>query len=279
MANIQTTASFEREKNLKAGGITLLISLVLLLCFIWIIIPTIQVVPKPAYAPIEVILDSHLPVPVVPVNDNSGDGSQASSSVGTAADNSAPPNNVPDKAAATPSTAPKTNPPALHGAGSNTSGNKNPAKENSPKAVFTGSKGTSTNNSDNNDDFNKYNDKLGGNGNGNGTSTGNGEGSGTHAGHGAGSGVSIGSGLKGRRIKMYPTFQDDFNENAKVIVDITVNKLGKVIGAEINPRGTTTSNATIRAIAKRKAYELTFNAGNEDEQTGSVNFSFKVNSN
>ncbi len=279
MANTQSTASFEREKNLKAAGITLLISLVLLLCFIWIIIPTIQVKPKPAYAPIEVILDSRMPEPVVPINDNSGDGSKSSSSVGTATDNSAPPNNVPDKPAATPSTAPKTNTAALHGAGSNTFGNKTPAKENSPKAIFTGAKGTSKDNSDNNDDFNKYSNQRGGNGNGNGTSPGSGEGSGTHAGHGAGSGVSIGSGLRGRRIKNHLTFEDEFNENAKVIVDITVNKAGKVIGAEINPRGTTTANATIRAIAKRKAYELTFNLGNEDEQTGSVNFTFKVNSN
>jgi len=279
MSNIQSTASFEREKNIKAAGITLLISLVLLLCFIWVIIPTIQVVPKPAYAPIEVILDSHLPVPEVPINDNSGIGSKASSSVGTATENSAPPNNVPNKPAATVSAAPKTNPTALHGGASNTSGNKTAAKENSPKAVFTGAKGTSNDNSDNNDDFNKYSNQMGGNGNGNGKNPGNGEGSGTRDGHGAGSGVSIGSGLKGRRIKNHLTFEDDFNENAKVIVDITVDKSGKVIGAEINPRGTTTSNATIRAIAKRKAYELTFNLGNEEEQTGSVNFTFKVNSN
>ena len=78
---------------------------------------------------------------------------------------------------------------------------------------------------------------------------------------------------------MKPSFQDEFNENAKVIVDVTVNKAGKVIDAEINPRGTTTSNSTILSIAKKKAYQLTFNLGNEDEQTGSVNFNFRVNSN
>ena len=279
MGNTQTTASFEREKNLKAAGITLLFSLLLLLCFIFIIIPTIKVIPKPAYAPIEVILDSRMPEPVVPVNDNSGTGAKASSSEGTDNSNSAAPNNHPELASATPSKAPETNPKANHGAGSNTSGNKTPAKENSPKAVFAGMKGTSTNNSDNNDDFNKSNNKTGGGGNGNSTNAGTGEGSGTRPGHGAGSGVSIGSGLKGRKIVMRPSFQDEFNENAKVVVDITVNKTGKVIGANINLSGTTTSNPTIKAIAIRKAYQLTFNGGTEDEQTGSVNFNFKVNSN
>ena len=278
MVNMQTTASFEREKNLKSAGITLLVMSLLLICFIFIIIPTIQAIPKPAYAPIEVILDNHLPETVVPVSDNSGDGVRSATSQGTSA-NSAPSNDHPELAAATPSNVPKTNPTASHGAASNTSGNKTPAVENSPKAIFSGAKGNSHDNSDNNDDFNKYSNQMGGGGNGSATATGTGEGSSAHAGNGNGSGVSIGSGLRGRKIVMKPSFQDDFNENAKVIVDITVNKSGKVIGAVINPRGTTTSNATIRGIALKKAYQLSFNLGNEDEQTGSVNFNFKVNSN
>ena len=278
MVNIQTTASFEREKNLKSAGITLMFMLLLLICFVIIIIPNIQATPKPAYAPIEVILESHLPETVVPVSNNSGDGLKSASSIGTTA-NSAPDNNHPELAAATPSTVPKTNPTASHGAASNTSGNKTPTVENSPKAIFSGAKGTSHDNSDNNDDFNKYSNQLGGNGNGSGNASGTGEGNGNHAGQGNGSGVSIGSGLRGRKIVMKPSFQDEFNENAKVIVDITVNKIGKVIGAVINPRGTTTSNVTIRRIAINKAKQLTFNLGNEDEQTGSVNFNFKVNSN
>jgi len=278
MVNTHTSASFEREKNLKAAGITLLFSLILLLCFIFIIIPTIQVIPKPAYAPIEVILESHLPETVVPVNKSSGDGAKSSSSLGKTA-NSALPNNVPDKASATPSTVPKTNPTALHGGASNTSGNKTPAVENSPKAVFSGAKGTTHDNSDNNDDFNKYSNQLGGNGNGNGNAAGTGEGNGNREGHGSGNGVSIGHGLKGRKILRTPLFQDEFNENAKVIVDVTVNKAGKVIDAEINPRGTTTSNYTILSIAKKKAFQLTFTLGNDEEQTGSVNFNFRVNSN
>lgn len=278
MVHTQTSTSFEREKNLKAAGITLTIAILLLLCFIWIIIPNTTAVPKPAYAPIQVMLDNHLPE-VVPITDPSGNGSVDASSQGTSTANTAPPNNRPELAAATPSAAPKTNPVARHGAGSNTSGNKTPAVENSPKAVFTGVKGTSKDNSDNNDNFNKSNSLTGGNGNGKGNQNGVGEGTGKKEGHGAGSGVGIGSGLQGRRIMRTPTFQEEFNENAKVIVNITVDKSGKVIAAEINPRGTTTSNTTIRNIARKKAFELTFNLGNEEEQTGSVNFNFRVNSN
>ena len=278
MVHTQTSTSFEREKNLKAAGITLAISVLLLFCFIMIIIPNIQVVPKPAYAPIEVMLENH-PPEVVPVTEPSGKGSSESSSQGTSTTNSAPPNNHPEIAAATPSAAPKTNPVARHGGASNTSGNKTPAVENSPKAVFIGVKGTSKDNSDNNDDFNKSNSLTGGNGNGTGNQNGVGEGTGKHEGHGSGSGVGIGSGLHGRRIMKTPSFQEEFNENAKVIVNITVDKNGKVIAAEINPRGTTTANATIRNIARKKAFELTFNLGNEEEQTGSVNFNFRVNSN
>jgi hypothetical protein len=90
------------------------------------------------------------------------------------------------------------------------------------------------------------------------------------------SGVSIRSGLNGRRFAKLPSFEDDFNEPAKVAVDITVDKTGNVIGATVNPRGTTTTNANIRAIALRKARGLKMTAGNDDEQIGTIVFNFKL---
>jgi hypothetical protein len=90
------------------------------------------------------------------------------------------------------------------------------------------------------------------------------------------SGVRIRSGLTGRDITRFPSFEDDFNENAKVAVDIRVNKSGNVISAVVNPRGTTTTNGTIRSIATRKAMQLKLNAGDEDEQTGTILFDFKL---
>ncbi len=90
------------------------------------------------------------------------------------------------------------------------------------------------------------------------------------------SGVSIRSGLNGRRFAKLPSFEDDFNEPAKVAVDIVVDKNGIVTSATVNPRGTTTTNTSIRSIALRKAHELKLNAGSEDVQTGTIVFNFKL---
>jgi outer membrane biosynthesis protein TonB len=90
------------------------------------------------------------------------------------------------------------------------------------------------------------------------------------------SGVRIRSGLSGRRVTRYPSFEDDFNENAKVAVDIKVDKSGNVVSATVNPRGTTTTNGNIRSIATRKALQLKLNAGDEDDQSGTILFDFKL---
>lgn len=89
-------------------------------------------------------------------------------------------------------------------------------------------------------------------------------------------GVTIKNGLDGRKITKLPSFEDDFNENAKVAVDITVSKTGAVISASINPKGTTTTNQRIKNIAIQKAKTLTLDAGEVDEQTGTLVFNFKL---
>lgn len=90
------------------------------------------------------------------------------------------------------------------------------------------------------------------------------------------SGVSIRNGLDGRRFTRLPSFEDDFNEPAKVAVDIVVDMNGNVTNASINPRGTTTTNANIRGIAIRKARQLKLNTGKDDEQSGTIVFDFKL---
>ncbi len=147
-----------------------------------------------------------------------------------------------------------------------------------PKAVYKG--GASQNNSGGNggDSYNNVRNQgiVGGKGdqgkpNGNPASdsyTGNG-------GTGKG-GVSIRRGLSGRRFTRLPSFTDDFNENAKVAVDITVDAAGNVTNAVRNPRGTTTTNQSIIGIALAKAKQLKLNKGNTDEQTGTIVFDFKL---
>lgn len=89
------------------------------------------------------------------------------------------------------------------------------------------------------------------------------------------SGVSISRGLQGRRLTSLPSFQDDFNENAKVAVDIKVDPSGKVISAVYQQRGSTTSNNNMKVIAIRKALQIKFNSSSE-ESLGTLIFNFRV---
>jgi hypothetical protein len=144
-----------------------------------------------------------------------------------------------------------------------------------PKAVYKGGTGTGGNDQD---AFNKsQNEGVAGgqgdqgkpNGDPNSKSyTGNGG-----TGH---SGAAIVRGLQGRSFTL-PSFQGDFNENAKVAVDLKVDRNGHVVGASYQPRGSTVSDGSSFADrAIELAHELKFNTGNVDEQTGTIVFSFKV---
>ncbi|HEX6915876.1 MAG TPA: hypothetical protein VF145_11580 [Chitinophagaceae bacterium] len=98
----------------------------------------------------------------------------------------------------------------------------------------------------------------------------------SYTGNGRGNGgIRIKSGLDGRRITGSYRFEDEFNQNAVVAVDVVVDESGRVIGATVNPRGTTTTNSNIKSIALRKARELKFTAGSE-EQRGTLMFDFKL---
>lgn len=144
-----------------------------------------------------------------------------------------------------------------------------------PKAVFHGVNGTGTGGNAA-DDF-----KPGGNqgiagGRGDQGAPGGDPNSTNYTGGGHGnSGVAISRGLAGRHITGTPSFTDDFNENAKVAVDVHVDANGNVTDAEYSPRGSTTSAANMKAIALRKAKQVKFNAGS-DESVGTLIFDFKV---
>src|SRR5450432_2552252 len=144
-----------------------------------------------------------------------------------------------------------------------------------PKAVFHGVNGTGTGGNDA-DDY-----KPGGNqgiagGHGDQGAPGGNPNSNNYVGGGRGnSGVTISRGLQGRHITGFPSFTDDFNENAKVAVDIHVDASGNVVEADYQPRGSTTSDASMKAIAIRKAKMVKFN-GSGDESVGTLIFNFKV---
>ncbi|HEY4289721.1 MAG TPA: hypothetical protein VGN00_21620 [Puia sp.] len=144
-----------------------------------------------------------------------------------------------------------------------------------PKAVFHGVNGTGTG-GNGADDY-----KPGGNqgiagGHGDQGAPGGDPNSTNYTGGGHGnSGVAISRGLSGRHITGTPSFTDDFNENAKVAVDVHVDANGNVTDADYQPRGSTTSAGNMKAIAIAKAKKVKFNSGSE-ESVGTLIFNFKV---
>ena len=143
-----------------------------------------------------------------------------------------------------------------------------------PKAVFHGVNGTG-NGGNAADDF-----KPGGNqgiagGKGDQGAPGGDPNSNNYTGGGHGNGVSISRGLEGRRVLRAPSFTGDFNENAKVAIDVHVDENGNVTSAEYNLRGSTTSASNYVSEAKEKAHLVKFNSGS-GESVGTIIFNFRV---
>ena len=72
-----------------------------------------------------------------------------------------------------------------------------------------------------------------------------------------------------------PSFTDDFNENAHVAMDIHVDGSGNVTDAQYQPKGSTTSDPNMKAIAARKVKQIKFNATGQ-ESSGTIVFNFLV---
>ncbi len=294
MQSSYTQQEFEKQKNLKALGITIAICMLLFLLMFLISWTLPQTPPPPMDEGIEVNLGnsdqgSGTIAPQVPGEMSNRDETNIQSPRTAAARNE--PEVSKEVADNTENDAPviRTSPkpekkpvPAAELPKSNKNSNQPVVavtpKPASPKAVYKG--GTTPNNSGGNggDSYNGVRNQgiAGGTGdqgkpNGNPASdsyTGNG---------GTGkSGVTIRSGLNGRHFTRLPSFTDEFNQNAKVAVDITVNSSGTVIQALVNPRGTTTTDQNIRSIAVTKARQLKLNSGTADEQTGTIVFDFKL---
>lgn len=292
------SAHFEREKNIKASAYTGMVCVLLFLLFFFLQWTLPQIPPPDFGEGIEVNLgnsetglgdvppqipgDPSLTEEVKTAPPKSAPDATAQPKINTDeyADGDAPSvNNTKTK----PVTKPVVNPPAVvkkTAPAAVTNPTPAPPK---PKAVFKG--GSSTTSSGNRaDSYNGVRDQgiaggKGDQGNPNGNPNSDsykGNAASGNGGGGGNSGVSIRSGLDGRRITRLPSFEDDFNENAKVAVDITVDKAGNVTLAVVNQRGTTTTNQNIRNIALRKARSLKLNAGNSEEQTGTLVFNFKL---
>lgn len=114
---------------------------------------------------------------------------------------------------------------------------------------------------------------------------------------GAGEGISGGIGDQGRvggspngntytgnprnfgvKVLQIPSqsFEDDFDENAKVAMDVEVNANGKVVSATYQAKGSTTSRSDYIEKARRYAFQLKSLGSSEAGQKGTVVFNFKV---
>jgi hypothetical protein len=72
------------------------------------------------------------------------------------------------------------------------------------------------------------------------------------------------------------SFEDDFNQNAKIAVEVVVNEAGKVTSAAVTARGSTgTATQSMKNTALRLARELKFGSS-DGGQKGVVVFDFKV---
>lgn len=279
--------SFTSQKNLRAGGYTLsvLTALFILLFFLQFSLP--QIPPIPQELGIEVNLGNSETgegeeVPMAPGDYAATDTEQATPPPSTESNQEETTSDLDDPDGETIATGTKKQPTTIT---KEAVVNKNKTPNNStatpavpqPKAVFSKPGGTGTGGNQS-DSYNETRNQgiAGGKGD-QGKPNGN-PNSDSYTGNAASgnSGVSIKSGLDGRRITKLPSFEDDFNENARVAIDITVDKNGNVINAVVNPRGTTTTNANIRNIAIRKAKTLKLNPSAAEEQTGTLMFNFRL---
>ncbi|MBN1339071.1 MAG: TonB family protein [Bacteroidales bacterium] len=93
---------------------------------------------------------------------------------------------------------------------------------------------------------------------------------------GQGDGLSFN--LTGRSPKYLPKPSNAFNENGTVVVQITVDKYGKVTRSVAIDKGSNTTSATLRKLAVEAAGKAIFNANPDapEEQKGTITYHFIV---
>ncbi len=84
--------------------------------------------------------------------------------------------------------------------------------------------------------------------------------------------------LQGRNSLSIPKPQYRLQEEGKVVVEITVDKNGKVVNARPGMQGSTTSNSTLFEAAKKAALKAKFNADNDAPayQKGLITYHFQL---
>lgn len=96
---------------------------------------------------------------------------------------------------------------------------------------------------------------------------------------GSGSGNGISFNLSGRSMKNKPKINDNSQEEGTVVVDIIVDRYGKVVRANPGARGSNTTSSILYKKAREAALETKFNANPDiaEEQKGTMTFVFILN--
>jgi outer membrane biosynthesis protein TonB len=117
----------------------------------------------------------------------------------------------------------------------------------------------------------------GGSGGGNGKGTGTGDGDGTGPGSGNGSGDGVGYSLGNRKALVRPDPTNNCNEAGKIVVEVTVDKDGKVISAE---RKKGVSGASVSSCLMAEAKKAALNTkwspspSGAEKQAGTIIYNF-----
>jgi hypothetical protein len=86
----------------------------------------------------------------------------------------------------------------------------------------------------------------------------------------------VGGGLGSRGVKYEPTISDNSQKTGKVVVNVCVDKTGKVISAEYSQRGSTTTDSDLRGLAERSALKFVFTESAIEKQCGTITIEFKI---
>lgn len=166
-----------------------------------------------------------------------------------------------------------------------TNKNEKPAEKKEPEprkpnkaAMYPGSSKNNSKSSGSEGETNKTGDQGDENGSRNSKYHGPGGGSGdtpNEKGNG-GKGNGPSYSLAGRKPKSLPVPKSSFQEEGKVVVEITVDRSGNVIAAKPGIKGSTTSNAGLLDIAKKAAMSAKFNIADDapEVQKGTITYNF-----
>lgn len=86
----------------------------------------------------------------------------------------------------------------------------------------------------------------------------------------------VGGGLSNRGVVHEPKISDKSQKTGRVVLNVCVDKVGKVIKAEYTQKGSTTTDSELKEIARKAALQFRFTDSDIEEQCGTITVDFIV---